>query len=57
MFVVAYGNPFDGISLVGPFDDAEVAAEYAVSYHGDGEWWVKELEGIEDSSFLPDEED
>lgn len=41
-FVVAYGNPWDGLHLCGPFDDAESANEYADDNIKD-EWWVVEL--------------
>ena len=38
-FVVAIGNPFDGISLVGPFDDAEEANEWAENHARANDWW------------------
>lgn len=43
MIIVANGNPFDGLALVGPFDDGEQAGEYA-ERHFDGEWWIVPVE-------------
>lgn len=41
MYVVSIGNPYDGISLVGPFDTTEEANEYADGLND--EWHVMEL--------------
>jgi hypothetical protein len=39
-YALATGNPFDGLKLHGPFDDAETANEYAENhYHGE-DWWA-----------------
>jgi hypothetical protein len=40
-FVVAFGNAFDGISLVGPFDTPGQANLYADGAEGD--WTMVEL--------------
>lgn len=47
-YVVAMGNPFDGISLHGPFDSREDAETWAED--ADGDWWVHDI-------VPPDEED
>jgi hypothetical protein len=39
-FVVAVGNPFDGISLFGSFDDASEANEWADHNLKNVDWWV-----------------
>lgn len=45
MFVVAVGNPFDGIELIGPFESADEANEYAdQSFGGKDTWWVMKVE-------------
>lgn len=40
--VVAYGNPFDGLELVGPFPDSDKANDYA-DVDNSGDWWVISL--------------
>jgi len=42
--VVAYGNPFDGVQLVGPFSDGNEAGEWADVALRDTEWWLVGLE-------------
>jgi len=42
-FVVAVGNPFDGISLFGSFDTAEAANEWADREVRNETWWVMSL--------------
>lgn len=39
--VIAYGNAFDGLWLVGPFDSAEEAEESVEENNGD--WVIVEL--------------
>lgn len=39
-FVVAKGNPLDGITLYGPFDDEDTAIEWSESNDTEGDWWV-----------------
>jgi hypothetical protein len=44
-FVVATGNAFDGLTLLGPFDTKEEALEYAkANIHRDMEWRVVGIE-------------
>lgn len=38
-YVLAIGDPFDGIDLYGPFDDPEDADTWAQD-HGDGQAWT-----------------
>lgn len=43
-YVVAFGNPFDGITLEGPFDTADEATGYAERSSDDfGDWNVVEV--------------
>lgn len=41
MKVLVYGNPADGLSLIGPFEHADEAAEYGGRVGVD--WWVMEM--------------
>lgn len=43
MHVLAIGNPFDGMSVLGPFEDSEQASAYAEQYRLD-EWWTIEVD-------------
>ena len=44
MFVLTFENPFDGITLYGPFDTLEEAIAYAEFNALDYEdWWVTKL--------------
>ncbi len=43
MFVILAGNPVDGMTVYGPFDDAEDANDYAEN-NFDGDWWVTKVE-------------
>ena len=48
MFVILYGNPVDGMSIIGPFPTSEDANGHAEdTLNGNGEWWVVELESPE----------
>lgn len=40
-YCVAAGNPFEGLTLHGPFDTWEEANEFAAST--DGDWWIVDL--------------
>jgi len=42
-YVLASGNPFDGLFIHGPFDDAAEATEYAENHYKDSSWWVVKL--------------
>lgn len=42
MHVLVHGNPFDGLEIVGPFEDADQVAAYAET-HGsirNDTWWA-----------------
>ena len=53
MFVIAVGNPFDGITLFGsergamPFEDHDEAVEYAEKNFSN-EWWIVEVISAKD---------
>lgn len=45
MYVILHGNPIDGLSIIGPFDEGEAATEYAEEHlNGGGEWWLVQLD-------------
>ena len=46
MFVVISGNPFDGMTIHGPFDDGEAANDWADSNIKNDTWWVMEVEKV-----------
>lgn len=48
MFVVVFGNPFDGMSVHGPFQDSEDANRYAED--ADCDWWLMDLTQPEQGS-------
>lgn len=39
-FALVTGNPFDGLNLHGPFQDAESANAYADNHHSPDDFWV-----------------
>ena len=39
-WIVVIGNPIDGVTHYGPFDDSEDADRYAESLETDDTWWV-----------------
>ena len=43
-YVIAYGNPFDGIELIGCFDQAHDANEYANRHLVQFDWWIAALQ-------------
>jgi hypothetical protein len=45
-YVVVIGNPFDGLTIHGPFDDADQVDNYAEDCQDD--WWVVTLVPPED---------
>lgn len=47
MYVVAFGNPADGIHLVGPFAEHDDAVNHADGAEGD--WWVMNLNSADDN--------
>ena len=52
LHAVVIGNPFDGLSLYGPFDDATLANDWADEYvQADKyglDWWVVPLNDPEE---------
>lgn len=44
MFVVALGDPFEGIKLFGPFDTAEDAENWAETEVKDESWSLVEVQ-------------
>lgn len=40
MLLIAYGDPFSGITLVGPFEDDEAAGNFAENNLRNFDWWV-----------------
>lgn len=42
-YVIASGNPFDGLSLIGPFDSVEEATEDALIEYDKLDWHVVAL--------------
>lgn len=47
-YCVAQGNPFDGVTLYGPFETSEEASEWAESNDGNFDWWIVNLNAPED---------
>ena len=43
-FVLVTGNPFDGLNMIGPFADPEVANGYADANHADRTFWCLNLQ-------------
>lgn len=41
-YIVIVGNPVQGFSYVGPYDDPNDAAEAALEY-SEADWWVSKL--------------
>jgi len=51
-YVVAYGNPFDGMICFGPFDDRDEAVSHAENDIDPGEsWWIVPVEPVEGADF------
>lgn len=42
-FVLVVGNPIDGVTLTGPFDDAEAASWWAEHNFPNDTWWVASM--------------
>lgn len=43
MHVVVYGNPFDGMTIVGPFTTGVEAVEWASDHLKRDDWWAMPL--------------
>jgi hypothetical protein len=46
-FIIVTGNPIDGVSFIGPFDDDEIAEREASNL--DVDWWIAPLIPAEES--------
>lgn len=47
LYVVAVGNPFDGITLYGPYaEEKEEDLEWAADRFSGETWWVMKLEQL-----------
>jgi hypothetical protein len=61
MYVVVVGNPFDGMTIYGPFDGPTEADEWTqgnAKTDLDGvDWWIMPLESPVDDETLRSEED
>ena len=44
MYIIAYGNVFEGMGFIGPFNTAEEAIEYAEHRVKNVEWHVGTLQ-------------
>lgn len=42
-YCVAQGNPFDGVTLYGPFETSEEADDWAAANDGNFDWWIVNL--------------
>ena len=54
-WIIATGNPFDGIEMIGPFADEAAALEYAELVDDSRDWWVTALIAPDFASMLVDE--
>jgi hypothetical protein len=43
-YIVVFGNPVDGFNFRGPFDDHDLASEYADASEPNEYWWIAELD-------------
>lgn len=48
LYVVMVGNPVDGISLFGAFDDVEAANQWAEDTIKNETWWVVRINAPEE---------
>ena len=49
MNILVVGNPFDGLRLVGPFEDGDDVADYAEIHEKNETWWIVACEQPERS--------
>jgi hypothetical protein len=47
-YVVVTGSPFDGLTILGPFDGVDEANQWTDTNVIDDEWWVVEVETPEE---------
>ena len=43
MVIIITGNPVDGFTFIGPFNDSEEADAYAVEKLRGEEWWIADM--------------
>jgi len=48
LIILAVGNPFDGITLYGPFEDTEQACDYAEHEFANETWWLPDVMEVKD---------
>ncbi len=53
-YIIILGNPVDGFTYIGPFEDMEALNEHADTIMG--EWWAAGLEAPEVVEVEPDPE-
>jgi hypothetical protein len=41
--VVVFGNPFDGLTLYGPFEEGDDAVRFAEDNAHESDWWIIDL--------------
>ena len=46
MYTIAVGNPFDGVTLYGMFEDPGSANEVAEREFPNDEWWIAPINNI-----------
>ncbi len=54
-YVVAKGNPLDGITLYGPFEDSDSALEWAECNDREGDWWIVTVNSPEEDNEKEDQ--
>lgn len=42
--VIVWGNPIDGLSFCGPFEDHDLAVRYAEANYKTHDWWIAGLD-------------
>lgn len=52
--IIVVGNPVDGFSFIGPFEDGEVAANWAENY-ASSEWWLATLDSPVEGKSMTDD--
>ena len=50
MNIIVMGNPIDGLTFTGPFNDAEEAGDYAADEYHHEEWWIAFVQPPKDES-------
>lgn len=46
MWITIIGNPVDGLSFYGPFENSEEAIDFG-DRNADTDWWITELSKVE----------